>query len=51
MYEELRQNIERKITLTDEEWKLILDKTEFIKLKKMSFCKSRTLIILTKVLF
>lgn len=37
MYEELRQNIERKITLTDEEWKLILDKTEFIKLKKNEF--------------
>ncbi|PXY41230.1 Crp/Fnr family transcriptional regulator [Flavobacterium cheongpyeongense] len=37
MYEELRQNIERKITLTDEEWAFILDKTEFIKLKKNEF--------------
>nr|WP_315239636.1 Crp/Fnr family transcriptional regulator [uncultured Flavobacterium sp.] len=37
MYEALRQNIERKITLTDQEWAFILDKTEFIKLKKNEF--------------
>lgn len=37
MYEALRQNIERKISLTDEEWGCILSKTEFIKLKKNEF--------------
>jgi len=37
MYEALRQNIERKISLTDEEWGCILNKTEFIKLKKNEF--------------
>lgn len=37
MYEALRQNIEKKITLEDEEWDCILMKTEFIKLKKNEF--------------
>jgi CRP-like cAMP-binding protein len=37
MYKALRLNIERKINLTDEEWKCIIEKTEFIKLKKNEF--------------
>ncbi|MEN2399992.1 Crp/Fnr family transcriptional regulator [Flavobacterium sp. MC2016-06] len=37
MYKTLRLNIERKINLTDEEWKCILEKAEFIKLKKNEF--------------
>lgn len=37
MYELLRQNIERKIPLTDSEWENIIEKTEFIKLKKNEF--------------
>jgi CRP-like cAMP-binding protein len=37
MYELLRQNIERKIPLTNSEWEKIIEKTEFIKLKKNEF--------------
>jgi len=37
MYEALRKSIERKIPLTDEEWNIIVSKTEFIKLKKNEF--------------
>lgn len=37
MYKALRLNIERKINLTDKEWKCITEKTEFIKLKKNEF--------------
>lgn len=37
MYELLRQNIERKIPLTDSEWEKIIEKTEFIKLKKNEY--------------
>ncbi|MEO8532859.1 MAG: Crp/Fnr family transcriptional regulator [Flavobacterium sp.] len=37
MYTPLRLNIERKINLTDEEWKCIVEKAEFIKLKKNEF--------------
>ncbi|MEA9412206.1 MULTISPECIES: Crp/Fnr family transcriptional regulator [unclassified Flavobacterium] len=37
MYKLLRDNIERKIALTDTEWDIIIEKTEFIKLKKNEF--------------
>ncbi|WP_244248410.1 Crp/Fnr family transcriptional regulator [Flavobacterium foetidum] len=37
MYNLLRQNIERKIPLTDEEWDIIVSKAELIKLKKNQF--------------
>jgi CRP-like cAMP-binding protein len=37
MHELLRQNIEQKITLTDSEWDTVIEKTEFIKLKKNDF--------------
>lgn len=37
MYQSLRSSIERKITLTDEEWHHIVEKAEFIKLKKNEF--------------
>ncbi|KUJ59567.1 cyclic nucleotide-binding protein [Flavobacteriaceae bacterium CRH] len=37
MYKALRLNIERKINLTDEDWKFIVEKAEFIKLKKNEF--------------
>lgn len=37
MYKLLRDNIERKIALTDTEWDIIIKKTEFIKLKKNEF--------------
>jgi CRP-like cAMP-binding protein len=37
MYKLLRDNIERKIALTDTEWDIIIRKTEFIKLKKNEF--------------
>jgi CRP-like cAMP-binding protein len=37
MHTLLRQNIERKIPLTDTEWEAILDKIKFIKLKKNDF--------------
>lgn len=37
MYKMLRENIERKIALTDTEWNVIVEKTEFIKLKKNGF--------------
>ena len=37
MYKALKLNIERKINLTDEEWKCIVEKAEFIKLKKNEF--------------
>ena len=37
MYELLRQNIERKIPLTNSEWETIIAKTEFVKLKKNDF--------------
>ncbi|MES2573937.1 MAG: Crp/Fnr family transcriptional regulator [Bacteroidota bacterium] len=37
MHELLRQNIERKIKLTDVEWNTVVEKTEFIKLKKNEF--------------
>ena len=37
MYKNLRLSIERKISLTDDEWNLIVEKTEFIKLKKNEF--------------
>ncbi|PJJ10753.1 CRP-like cAMP-binding protein [Flavobacterium sp. 1] len=37
MYELLRKNIEYKIPLTNSEWKTIIEKTEFIKLKKNEF--------------
>lgn len=37
MYNLLRQNIERKIPLTDEEWDIIASKAELIKLKKNQF--------------
>lgn len=37
MHELLRQNIERRITLTDPEWNAIIEKTEFIKLKKNEY--------------
>lgn len=37
MYEALRRNIERRIPLTDEEWNTILNKAEFIRLKKNEF--------------
>lgn len=37
MYELLRQDIERKISLTDVEWNAIIEKTEFIKLKKNEY--------------
>jgi CRP-like cAMP-binding protein len=37
MYELLRLNIERKIPLTNTEWNTIIEKTEFIKLKKNEF--------------
>ncbi|MBK0369065.1 Crp/Fnr family transcriptional regulator [Flavobacterium agrisoli] len=37
MYELLRKNLLRKITLTEEEWEKIVEKTEFIKLKKNQF--------------
>jgi CRP-like cAMP-binding protein len=37
MYELLRLNIERKIPLTNAEWNTIIEKTEFIRLKKNEF--------------
>lgn len=37
MYKLLRDNIERKIALTDTEWNIIIEKTEFVKLKKNEF--------------
>lgn len=37
MYELLRQNIEHKIPLTNSEWEIIIEKTEFITLKKNEF--------------
>ena len=37
MYKALRLNIERKINLTDEDWKFIVEKAEFIKLRKNEF--------------
>ncbi|MBP4137958.1 Crp/Fnr family transcriptional regulator [Flavobacterium geliluteum] len=37
MYQSLRSSIERKITLSDEEWRCIAEKVEFIKLKKNEF--------------
>ena len=37
MYGSLRQNIECKISLTDDEWEKIIEKTEFIKLKKNEY--------------
>ena len=37
MYQALRLNIERKINLTDEEWKCIEEKATFIKLRKNEF--------------
>ena len=37
MYELLRQNIEAKIPLTQDEWELILNKVEPISLKKNDF--------------
>jgi CRP-like cAMP-binding protein len=37
MYELLKQNIERKIPLTETEWEIIIEKTEFIKLKKNEY--------------
>lgn len=37
MYSPLRLNIERKINLTDDEWKCITEKAEIIKLKKNEF--------------
>lgn len=37
MYKSLRLSIERKIPLTDEEWKFVVEKAEFIKLKKNEF--------------
>jgi hypothetical protein len=37
MYESLRSSIERKISLSDEEWRCIAEKVEFIKLKKNEF--------------
>ncbi|HSD08570.1 Crp/Fnr family transcriptional regulator [Flavobacterium sp.] len=37
MYNLLRQNIERKIPLSDADWKAIVDKIKFVKLKKNTF--------------
>jgi CRP-like cAMP-binding protein len=37
MQELLRQNIEKKISLTDAEWLAIVEKTEFVKLKKNEY--------------
>ncbi|WP_242499252.1 Crp/Fnr family transcriptional regulator [Flavobacterium sp. 140616W15] len=37
MYKLLRDNIEHKIALTDTEWNIIIEKTEFVKLKKNEF--------------
>jgi CRP-like cAMP-binding protein len=37
MYKNLRLSIERKISLTDDEWNFVVEKTEFIKLKKNEF--------------
>jgi CRP-like cAMP-binding protein len=37
MYKNLRLSIERKIPLTDQEWNFIVEKAEFIKLKKNEF--------------
>ncbi|KQO22564.1 cyclic nucleotide-binding protein [Flavobacterium sp. Leaf82] len=37
MYKTLRSSIERKIPLTDSEWKFVVEKAEFIKLKKNEY--------------
>lgn len=37
MYKDLRLNIERKIPLTDEEWNFVVQKVEFIKLRKNEY--------------
>jgi len=37
MYKNLRLSIERKFLLTDEEWNFVVEKTEFIKLKKNEY--------------
>lgn len=37
MYKPLRSSIERRIPLTEEEWNFVVEKAEFIKLKKNEF--------------
>lgn len=41
MYKLFRRNIERKITLTDNEWNTIIEKAEFVKLKKNQFLQTQ----------
>ena len=41
MFRLLRRNIEREISLTDEEWNTIIEKAEYIKLKKNELLQSQ----------
>lgn len=41
MYKLLRENIERKIRLTDEEWNKIIDKTELVQFEKNAFFQNQ----------